>query len=137
MVSGTDDEHPYGKRDSLEGRTENAGEVVERRVENQGDDLSGGTDETGWEAEREICFGYGESKAGTPEPDAGEDREAVPPAPVPVSAYDVVSVGANLAADLVGIIDSRPREDGTSHPRPVRERKNKQKDDRDGPIMSM
>ena len=137
MVSGTDDEHPYGKRDSLEGRTENAGEDVERRMEIQSDDLSGGTDETGWEAEREICFGYGESKAGTPEPDAGEDREAVPPAPVPVSAYDIVGVSANLAADLVGIIDSRPREDGTPHPRPVRERKNKQKDDRDGPIMSL
>ena len=137
ILSGTDDEHPYGTRYGLEGRTERSGEDVERRVENQSDDLSGGTDETGWETEREVCFGYGESEAGTPGPDTGEDREAVPPTPVPVSAYDIVGVSANLAADLVGIVDSRPKEEGTPQPRPVRERKNRQKDDRQGPTMSM
>ena len=124
-------------RDRLERRTENSGEDVERRLEIQSNDLSGRTEETGWEAEREICFGSGENAEGIAKPDAGEDGEAVSPAPVPVSAYDVVSVGANLAADLVGIIDSRPKEEGTPQPRPVRERKNRQKDDRQGPTMSM
>ena len=137
MVSGSDDEHSYGTRYDLEGRTERSGEDVERRVELKSDDLSGGTDETGWETERAICFRLEEDAEGIAGSDAGEDREAVSPAPVPVSAYDVVSVGANLAADLVGIVDSRPKEEGTPQPRPVRERKNRQKDDRQGPTMSM
>ncbi len=137
MLPGTDDEHSFGKPKDLEGRPENSGEDVERRMEFQSDELSGGANETGWEAEREICFGFGEDAEGIAGPAAGEDGEAVSPAPVPVSAYDVVSVGANLAADLVGIIDSRPKKEGTPHPRPVRERKNRQKDDRQGPTMSM
>ena len=65
------------------------------------------------------------------------ERKLDSQAPVPVSAYDIVSVSANLVADLVGIVDSRPKDEEPHHPRPVRERKNRQKDDRQGPTMSM
>ncbi|MBO7449204.1 MAG: hypothetical protein J6U54_02455, partial [Clostridiales bacterium] len=69
--------------------------------------------------------------------DAGEYGEVVSPDTDSVSAYDIACSSAYLAADIVSIFGSRPKEGETQHTRPVRERKNRQKDDRDGPVMSM
>ena len=68
----------------------------------------------------------------------GEFGETVSPDPDPMSTYNFLSSGANLVADLAGIIDSRPRENEEAHPqRPKKELKNYQKQDRGGPTMSM
>ena len=110
---------------------------MEGRAGIPNEELAGGYDETGWESERSICFSSGEDEDGIAETDAGEYGEFVSPDSDSMSSYDVACSSAYLAADIVSIFDSRPREDETSHPRPVRERKNRQKDDRDGPVMSM
>ena len=102
-----------------------------------GEELEGRDGSTGWESERAICFGFGGDAGENGEKDAGEYGETVSPDTDSVSAYDITCSSAYLAADIVSIFDSRPREDEISHPRPVRERKNRQKDDRDGPVMSM
>ncbi len=102
-----------------------------------GEELEGRDGSTGWESERAICFGFGGDAGENGEKDAGEYREIVSPDPDAVSAYDIVSSSAYLAADIVSIFDSKPKEDETPQPHPVRERKNRQKDDRDGPVMSM
>ena len=102
-----------------------------------GEELEGRDGSTGWESERAICFSFGENAGENGEKDAGEYGETVSPDTDSVSAYDITCSSAYLAADIVSIFDSRPGEDEISHPRPVRERKNRQKDDRDGPVMSM
>ena len=102
-----------------------------------GEELEGRDGSTGWESERAICFSSGEDEDGIAETDAGEYGEVVSPDTDSVSAYDIVSSSAYLAADIVSIFGSRPKEGETPHTRPVRERKNRQKDDRDGPVMSM
>ena len=102
-----------------------------------GEELDGRDGPTGWESERAICFSSGEDEDGLAETDAGEYGEVVSPDTDSVSAYDIACSSAYLAADIVSIFDSQPRKDETPHPRPVRERKNRQKDDRDGPVMSM
>lgn len=102
-----------------------------------GEELEGRDGSTGWESERAICFGFGGDAGENGEKDAGEYGEIVSQDPDAVSAYDIVSSSAYLAADIVSIFDSKPNEDETPQPHPVRERKNRQKDDRDGPVMSM
>ena len=102
-----------------------------------GEELEGRDGSTGWESERAICFGFGGDAGENGEKDAGEYGEIVSPDPDSVSAYDIVSSSAYLAADIMSIFDSKPNEDETPQPHPVRERKNRQKDDRDGPVMSM
>ena len=102
-----------------------------------GEELEGRDGSTGWESERAICFGFGGDAGENGEKDAGEYGEIVSPDPDSVSAYDIVSSSAYLAADIVSIFDSKLKEDETPQPHPVRERKNRQKDDRDGPVMSM
>ncbi len=102
-----------------------------------GEELEGRDGSTGWESERAICFSFGGDAGENGEKDAGEYGEIVSPDPDAVSAYDIVSSSAYLAADIVSIFDSKPNEDETPQPHPVRERKNRQKDDRDGPVMSM
>ncbi len=102
-----------------------------------GEELEGRDGSTGWESERAICFGFGGDAGENGEKDAGEHREIVSPDPDSVSAYDIACSSAYLAADIVSIFDSKPKEDETPQPHPVRERKNRQKDDRDGPVMSM
>lgn len=102
-----------------------------------GEELEGRDGSTGWESERAICFGFGGDAGEIGEKDAGEYGETVSPDPDAVSAYDIVSSSAYLAADIMSIFDSKPKEDETPQPHPVRERKNRQKDDRDGPVMSM
>ena len=102
-----------------------------------GEELEGRDGSTGWESERAICFGFGGDAGENGEKDAGEYGEIVSPDPDSVSAYDIACSSAYLAADIVNIFDSRPKEGETSHLRTVRERKNRQKDDRDGPVMSM
>ena len=102
-----------------------------------GEELEGRDGSTGWESERAICFGFGGDAGENGEKDAGEYGETVSPDTDAVSAYDIVSSSAYLAADIVSIFDSKLKEDETPQPHPVRERKNRQKDDRDGPVMSM
>ncbi|MCR5058338.1 MAG: relaxase/mobilization nuclease domain-containing protein [Clostridiales bacterium] len=102
-----------------------------------GEELEGRDGSTGWESERAICFSVGENAGENGEKDAGEYGEIVSPDPDAVSAYDIACSSAYLAADIVSIFDSKPNEDETPQPHPVRERKNRQKDDRDGPVMSM
>ncbi len=102
-----------------------------------GEELEGRDGSTGWESERAICFGFGGDAGENGEKDAGEYGETVSPDTDAVSAYDIVSSSAYLAADIMSIFDSKPNEDETPQPHPVRERKNRQKDDRDGPVMSM
>ena len=102
-----------------------------------GEELEGRDGSTGWESERAICFGFGGDAGENGEKDAGEHREIVSPDPDSVSAYDIACSSAYLAADIMSIFDSKPNEDETPQPHPVRERKNRQKDDRDGPVMSM
>lgn len=102
-----------------------------------GEELEGRDGSTGWESERAICFGFGGDAGENGEKDAGEYGETVSPDTDSVSAYDIVSSSAYLAADIMSIFDSKPKEDETPQPHPVRERKNRQKDDRDGPVMSM
>lgn len=102
-----------------------------------GEELEGRDGSTGWESERAICFGFGGGAGENGEKDAGEYGETVSPDTDSVSAYDIVSSSAYLAADIMSIFDSKPNEDETPQPHPVRERKNRQKDDRDGPVMSM
>lgn len=102
-----------------------------------GEELEGRDESTGWESERAICFGFGGDAGENGEKDAGEYGEIVSPDTDSVSAYDIVSSSAYLAADIMSIFDSKPKEDETPQPHPVRERKNRQKDDRDGPVMSM
>lgn len=102
-----------------------------------GEELEGRDGSTGWESERAICFGFGGDAGENGEKDAGEYGETVSPDTDSVSAYDIVSSSAYLAADIMSIFDSQPKEDETPQPHPVRERKNRQKDDRDGPVMSM
>ena len=102
-----------------------------------GEELEGRDGSTGWESERAICFGFGGDAGENGEKDAGEYGEIVSPDPDSVSAYDIACSSAYLAADIMSIFDSQPKEDETPHPHPVRERKNRQKDDRDGPVMSM
>ncbi|MBR2752058.1 MAG: relaxase/mobilization nuclease domain-containing protein [Clostridiales bacterium] len=102
-----------------------------------GEELEGRDGSTGWESERAICFGFGGDAGENGEKDAGEYGEIVSPDPDSVSAYDIACSSAYLAADIVSIFDSKPKEDETPQPHPVRERKNRQKDDRDGPVMSM
>lgn len=102
------------------------------------DSLGEGNGETGWETERAICFGFGENQNGIAEADAGEYGETVSPDSDPMSAYDILSGGAYLAANLVSAIDSRPRESNEEfRHKPKKERKNYQKNDREGPTMSM
>ena len=102
-----------------------------------GEELEGRDGSTGWESERAICFGFGGDAGENGEKDAGEYGETVSPDTDSVSAYDIVSSSAYLAADIMSIFDSKPKEDETPQPHPVRERKNRQKDDRGGPVMSM
>ena len=102
-----------------------------------GEELEGRDGSTGWESERAICFGFGGDAGENGEKDAGEYGEIVSPDPDSVSAYDIACSSAYLAADIVSIFDSKLKEDETPQPHPVRERKNRQKDDRDGPVMSM
>ncbi len=102
-----------------------------------GEELEGRDGSTGWESERAICFSFGENAGENGEKDAGEYGETVSPDTDSVSAYDIACSSAYLAADIMSIFDSQPKEDETPHPHPVRERKNRQKDDRDGPVMSM
>jgi len=102
-----------------------------------GEELDGRDGPTGWESERAICFGFGGDAGENGEKDAGEYGEIVSPDPDSVSAYDIACSSAYLAADIVSIFDSKSKEDETPQPHPVRERKNRQKDDRDGPVMSM
>ena len=102
-----------------------------------GEELEGRDGSTGWESERAICFGFGGDAGENGEKDAGEYGEPVSPDTDSVSAYDIVSSSAYLAADIMSIFDSKLKEDETPQPHPVRERKNRQKDDRDGPVMSM
>ncbi len=102
-----------------------------------GEELEGRDGSTGWESERAICFSFGENAGENGEKDAGEYGETVSPDTNAESAYDIACSSAYLAADIVSIFDTQPKEDETPHPHPVRERKNRQKDDRDGPIMSM
>ncbi len=102
-----------------------------------GEELEGRDGSTGWESERAICFGFGGGAGENGEKDAGEYGETVSPDTDSVSAYDIACSSAYLAADIMSIFDSKPKEDETPHPHPVRERKNRQKDDRDGPVMSM
>ena len=102
-----------------------------------GEELEGRDGSTGWESERAICFGFGGDAGENGEKDAGEYGETVSPDTDAVSAYDIVSSSAYLAADIMSIFDSKPNEDETPQPHPVRERKNRQKNDRDGPVMSM
>ena len=102
-----------------------------------GEELEGRDGSTGWESERAICFGFGGDAGENGEKDAGEYGETVSPDTDSVSAYDIVSSSAYIAADIMSIFDSKPNEDETPQPHPVRERKNRQKDDRDGPVMSM
>jgi len=102
-----------------------------------GEELEGRDGSTGWESERAICFGFGGGAGENGEKDAGEYGETVSPDTDSVSAYDIACSSAYLAADIMSIFDSKPNEDETPHPHPVRERKNRQKDDRDGPVMSM
>lgn len=102
-----------------------------------GEELEGRDGSTGWESERAICFSFGENAGENGEKDAGEYGEIVSPDPDAVSAYDIACSSAYLAADIMSIFDSKPNEDETPQPHPVRERKNRQKDDRDGPVMSM
>ena len=102
-----------------------------------GEELEGRDGSTGWESERAICFSFGENAGENGGKDAGEYGETVSPDTDSVSAYDIACSSAYLAADIMSIFDSQPKEDETPHPHPVRERKNRQKDDRDGPVMSM
>ncbi|MBQ5966830.1 MAG: relaxase/mobilization nuclease domain-containing protein [Clostridiales bacterium] len=102
-----------------------------------GEELEGRDGSTGWESERAICFSFGENAGENGEKDAGEYGETVSPDTDAFSAYDIACSSAYLAADIMSIFDSQPKEDETPHPHPVRERKNRQKDDRDGPVMSM
>lgn len=102
-----------------------------------GEELEGRDGSTGWESERAICFGFGGDAGENGEKDAGEYGETVSPDTDSVSAHDIACSSAYLAADIVSIFGSRPKEGETPHTRPVRERKNRQKDDRDGPVMSM
>lgn len=102
-----------------------------------GEELEGRDGSTGWESERAICFGFGGGAGENGEKDAGEYGETVSPDTDSVSAYDIACSSAYLAADIMSIFDSKPNEDETPQPHPVRERKNRQKDDRDGPVMSM
>ncbi|MBR5039832.1 MAG: hypothetical protein IKX68_01790, partial [Clostridiales bacterium] len=124
-------------RTNVEGRTSGSGKDMEGRTGIPSEELAGGYDETGWESERAICFSAGEDEDGIAETDAGEYGEVVSPDTDSVSAYDIACSSAYLAADIVSIFGSRPKEGETPHTRPVRERKNRQKDDRDGPVMSM
>ena len=102
-----------------------------------GEELEGRDGSTGWESERAICFSFGENAGENGEKDAGEYGETVSPDTDAFSAYDIACSSAYLAADIMSIFDSQPKEDETPYPHPVRERKNRQKDDRDGPVMSM
>ena len=102
-----------------------------------GEELEGRDGSTGWESERAICFGFGGGAGENGEKDAGEYGETVSPDTDSVSAYDIACSSAYLAADIVSIFGSSPKEGETPHTRPVRERKNRQKDDREGPVMSM
>jgi len=102
-----------------------------------GEELEGRDGSTGWESERAICFGFGGGAGENGEKDAGEYGETVSPDTDSVSAYDIACSSVYLAADIMSIFDSKPNEDETPQPHPVRERKNRQKDDRDGPVMSM
>lgn len=149
LSTGTDGEDGYSRADgSILRGTEG---VLREKVglvgsENGGDkagdagsgeELEGRDGSTGWESERAICFGFGGDAGENGEKDAGEHREIVSPDPDAVSAYDIACSSAYLAADIMSIFDSKPKEDETPHPHRVRERKNRQKDDRDGPVMSM
>lgn len=133
LLQPTDRDLPEGK--VMAGR-ETAGSEVRDGV--AGEELESGNGETGWESERAICFCSGEDPEQTGETSPGEFGETVSPDPDPMSTYNFLSSGANLVADLAGIIDSRPRENEEAHPqRPKKELKNYQKQDRGGPTMSM
>ena len=149
LSTGTDGEDGYSRADGsilrgTEGvlrekvglvRAENGGDKAGNA--GSGEELEGRDGSTGWESERAICFGFGGDAGENGEKDAGEYGEIVSPDPDSVSAYDIACSSAYLAADIVSIFDSKPKEDETPQPHPVRERKNRQKDDRDGPVMSM
>ena len=133
LLQPTGHDFPEGK--VMAGR-ETAGSEVRDGV--SGEELEDGNGETGWESERAICFSSGEDPEQTGETGSGEFGETVSPDPDPMSTYNFLSSGANLVADLAGIIDSRPRENEEAHPqRPKKELKNYQKQDRGGPTMSM
>ena len=103
-----------------------------------GEELEDGNGETGWEVERAICFSSGEDQERIGESSSGEFGETVSPDPDPMSAYNFLSSSAYLAADLASVIDTRPKETEDNHKWiPKKERKNRQKEDRQGPTMSM
>ena len=133
LLQPTGRDLPEGK--VMAGR-ETAGSEVRDGV--SGEELEAGNGETGWEAERAICFSAGEDQERIGDASSGEFGETVSPDPDPMSAYNFLSSSAYLAADLASVIDTRPKETEDNHKWiPKKERKNRQKEDRQGPTMSM
>lgn len=93
---------------------------------------------TGWEAERDICYGSDQSEEGVEEGIGGAFGNDAQVSYHSMPTYDVALSTGFLVADLTNVIDTEPRhvDDCTTRPK-TRERKNYQKRDGQGPVMSM
>ena len=120
-----------GKAD---GRSKESEDGIGRTIEENGD----GFDLTGWENERAICYGSGQSQGGN----AGLFRPTVPSFATSMPSYDIALSGAYLVAGASTLIES-PQDEERDENEIAREiashddKKKKQQRDGRGPTMTM
>ena len=103
-----DREHTSGSRTVLGEGTE---DEIRTNAERTGREIQrddNGIIITGWEAERAICFGSGQSKAGAEEGIGGSLGQNAPVFDHSMPTYDVALRAGSLVADLANVIDTRP-----------------------------
>ena len=85
-----------------------AGAALFRSVEGQDRGTDQGIGETGWEAERAICFGYGEVSEGFADADGWSDEAADSGIYQADTAFDIGLSSLRLAADIGDLMESDP-----------------------------
>lgn len=92
---------------------------------------------TGWEDERAECFGSGESEEGIEGTDDDIFGSDVSQDYTSMPSYDTFGSGARLVANALSIFESNTKQHDDQKNVPRRERKNYQKNDGQGPKMTM
>lgn len=137
----------YNRADGRVSKSDRNDSYQSREELAEGSDTGSGVYEdgsylTGWEDERDICYGIRQDQAGTEDRNAAVFGQTLSPVNAPMPDYNIALSGAYLVAHASNVIEEPEDSDQDENER-ARERashgdrKKKQKHDGQGPVMSM
>lgn len=134
----SNDGYSHQTRAVLDGRTDGRSKESEDGIGGTIEENDNGSDLTGWENERAVCYGSGQGQDGN----ASLFGQNVSPTASSMPSYDIALSGAYLVAGASTLTES-PRDEDRDENEIAREKashndkKKKQRHDGHGPIMTM